>query len=263
MNESVYIVDGTPSQRHILGVMGANVLASKTDVAEAVNSRPPANSLWIALHEVSAHWLAHALANSSVPVRGRFLAIQEVPPELATLFADRFDKIALKPHSLLPVTEILTIFLRDDRDQFCIGGSIDPSAQAIICVKGDFSVISAPLTFFESSAGVTPDFNDFEVIDHGRTLRFGKYQATFSVLLYERDIRYRRHLNRMREESDRSFGASMRRLRRQRGLKLSDFGVLEKTVARIERGQVKHPRKRTLIRIAKLLRVAPEHIADY
>jgi transcriptional regulator with XRE-family HTH domain len=55
----------------------------------------------------------------------------------------------------------------------------------------------------------------------------------------------------------------MRRLRKQRGLKLSDFDVLEKTVARIERGQVKHPRKKTLIRIARLLRVAPEHIADY
>jgi hypothetical protein len=263
MTETVYVVDGTRSQRHILSVMGANVLASKVDVAEAVNSGPPANSLWIALHEVSAHWLAHALANSSVPVRGRFLAMKEVPPELATLFADTFDKIALKPHSLLPVTEILTIFLRNDRDEFCIGASIDRSAQAIICVRGDFSVISAPLTFFESTSGVIPDFNDFEVIDHGRTLRFGKYQATFSALLYERDIRYRRHLNRMREQSDRSFSASMRRLRKQRGLRLSDFGALEKTVARIERGEVKHPRKKTLKRIAKLLRVAPEHLAEY
>ncbi len=263
MNESVYIVDGTPSQRRTLGVMGANVLASKADVAKAVNRRPHANSLWIALHEVSAHWLAYALANSSVPVRGRFLAMKEVPPELATLFADRFDKIALKPHSLLPVTEILTTFLRHDRDEFCIGGTIDQSAQAIICVRGDFSVISAPLSFFESSSGVIPEFNDFEVIDHGRTLRFGKYQATFSALLYERDSRYRRRLNRMREQSDRSFSASMRRLRKQRGLKLSDFGTLEKTVARIERGEVKHPRKKTLKRIAKLLRVAPEQLAEY
>ena len=89
MNESVYIVDGTPSQRHTLSAMGATVLASKADVAEAVNRRPHANSLWIARHEVSAHWLAYALANSSAPVRGRFLAMKEVPPELATLFAHR------------------------------------------------------------------------------------------------------------------------------------------------------------------------------
>ena len=263
MNESVYIVDGTPSQRQTLITMGANVLASKAAVAEAVNRRPPSNSLWIALHEVSAHWLAYALANSSVPLRGRFLAMKEVPPELATLFSDTFDKIALKPHSLLPVTEILTIFLRNDRDEFCIGGTIDQSAQAIICIRGDFSVISAPLSFFEKSPGEVPDFNDFQVIDHGRTLRFGKYQATFSALLYERDSRYRRRLNRMREQSDRSFSASMRRLRKQRGLKLSDFGTLEKTVARIERGEVKHPRKKTLKSIAKLLRVAPEQLAEY
>jgi transcriptional regulator with XRE-family HTH domain len=55
----------------------------------------------------------------------------------------------------------------------------------------------------------------------------------------------------------------MRRLRKQRGLKLSDFGTLEKTVARIERGEVKHPRKKTLKSIAKLLRVAPEQLAEY
>ena len=263
MNERVFILNGNPSQRRTLGEMGATVLSSKADIAEAINRRPSADSLWIALHATSAHWLAHALANSSLAVRGRLLTMQEIPAELATLFADRFDKIALRPHSLLPVAEILAIFLRNDRDEFCIGGTIDQRAQAIICVRGDFSVISAPLSFFESSPNVTPDFNDFEVIDHGRTLRFGKYQASFSALLYEKDSRYRRRLTRMREQSDRSFSASMRRLRKQRGLRLSDFGMLEKTVARIERGEVKHPRKQTLARIAKMLRVAPEHIAEY
>ena len=263
MNESVYIVDGTPSQRRTLSGMGANVLTSRADVADAVQRRSSANSLWIALHELSAQWLAYALANSSNPVRGGLLAMKEVPPELATLFADRFDKIALKPHSLLPITEIYTIFLRKDRDEFCIGATIDQSAEAIICVRGDLTVITVPLSFFESSSDAIPDFNDFEVIDHGRTLRFGKYQAAFSDLLYERDRDYRRRLNKMREASDRSFSASMRRLRKQRKLRLSDFGALEKEVARIERGEVKRPRKETVARIAKVLGVPPDQIAEY
>lgn len=263
MNEPVYIVDGTPSQKRRFSLMGAHVLASKADVAEAVYRRPPVNSLWITLHEASAHWLAHALVNSSVPVRGGLLATKAVPPELATLFADRFDRIALKPHALMPVQEIYAIFLRKDRDEFCIGATIDQSAGVIICVRGDLSVISAPLSSFESSSGVIPNFNDFEIIDHGRTLRFGDYQAAFSALLYERDRQYRRRLNKLREQSERSFGASLRRLRKQRRLRLSDLGVLQKTVARIERGEVKHPSKKTLGRIEELLGVAPESIPEY
>ncbi len=263
MSESVYIVDGTLSQRRALSGMGANVLTSKADVADAIKRRPPANSLWIALHELSAHWLAHALANSSVPVRGGFLAMEEVSPELITLFADRFGKIAVKPQSRLPITDIYTIFLRKDRDEFCIGATIDQAAEALICVRGDLTVISVPLSFFQSSSDIIPDFNDFKVIDHGRTLRFGKYEAAFSALLYERDREYRRRLNRMRAQKERSLGASMRRLRKQRGLRLSDFGELEKTIARIERGEVKHPRKQTLAQIAGVLGVSSDQIAEY
>ena len=263
MIESVYIVDDTPAQKRTLITMGANVLSSKEDVENAVRQHPSANSWWIALQEPSAHWLAYALANSSVRVRGRLLAMKDIPAQLTTLFADRFDKLALKPHSHLPINEILTIFLRQDRDEFCIGGTVDQAAQAIICIRGDLTVISAPLSFFESSSRVVPHFNDFEVIDHGRTLRFGRYEAAFSALLYERDSKYRRRLNKMREQKERSLGASMRRLRKQRRLRLSDLGALEKTVARIERGEVKVPRRQTLARIAKLLHVSPEQIQEY
>ena len=65
-------------------------------------------------------------------------------------------------------------------------------------------------------------------------------------------------------QQDRSFGGALRRLRLQRGLSRSDFGDLtEKTLARIERGEVKEPHGQTLRIIAERLGVKPHEIQSY
>jgi hypothetical protein len=108
-----------------------------------------------------------------------------------------------------------------------------------------------------------PEAGRFEVADHGRTLRFGDYEAALDAVLYEKDPAYRRRLKRHRLEQDESLGGSLRRLRLQRGLRLADFGPWEKAVARIERGEVSSPRTRTLNAIADRLRVPPEQIREF
>lgn len=132
--------------------------------------------------------------------------------------------------------------------------------------------MSPPLTvqchrlppFEPSGDGVTPDFGALSFTDCGHTVAMGDYEASADAILYETDEDYRRKLNKERRRSERSFGASLRRLRLQRRLKRSDFpDVSSKTIARIERGDVERPRGKTLDAIAKRLRVAPDQIETY
>ena len=90
--------------------------------------------------------------------------------------------------------------------------------------------------------------------------QFKKYDA----VLYEMDEDYRRRLNNERRAEDRSLGASLRRLRLQRGLSRDDFpGVSAKSIARIERGEVEKPHAGTLRKVADRLGVAVKEIESY
>ena len=58
---------------------------------------------------------------------------------------------------------------------------------------------------------------------------------------------YRRRLRKQRRQSERTFGASLLRLRKQRRLKRSDFApISSKEIARIERNEVGKPHAKTL-----------------
>jgi DNA-binding Xre family transcriptional regulator len=123
-----------------------------------------------------------------------------------------------------------------------------------------------PLTAFEKSGdGVRPDFARFAVADYGQTIRLGDYEAAADALLYEFDPQYRRRVARLRRQTEQSFGASPRRLRKQRGLRREDFSpdVAAKTIARIEQGKVRRIQKKTLHALAARLRVKPEEIETY
>jgi hypothetical protein len=70
-----------------------------------------------------------------------------------------------------------------------------------------------------------------------------------------------RRLNQERRQTERSFGASLRRLRKQRRLRRDDFSpVSSKEIARIERNEVGKPHSRTMRVIADRLGVRPEEI---
>ena len=164
----------------------------------------------------------------------------------------------------LPSEEVSAFRARDDRAELCIGGSVAPDLKAVILVRGDLSVLAVPLDAFEPVGdGTKPDFEDFEIADHGRTIRFGAYEAAFDAVLHEHDPAFRRRLKKAREERDQTLGASLRRLRKQRGLRLDDFGTMAKTVARIERGEVKRPHRTTLDEIARVLGVETARLREY
>ena len=122
-----------------------------------------------------------------------------------------------------------------------------------------------PLSIFKPTGeGTLPDPLDFEVIDCGQAIRLGNYEAVAGSIFYEVDPDYRRRWLAERREQEKGFGPSFRRLRNQLGLRQSDFSPLtQKTIARIENGDVQNPQGKTLQVIADRLGVKPTTIETY
>ncbi|MBW3540995.1 MAG: helix-turn-helix domain-containing protein [Planctomycetes bacterium] len=74
-----------------------------------------------------------------------------------------------------------------------------------------------------------------------------------------------RHISKQRLKEDQSFGAALRRLRKQRGLRREVFEpeVSAKTIARIEQGKVQRIQQKTLKTLAEHLSVDPEEIETF
>ena len=126
--------------------------------------------------------------------------------------------------------------------------------------------LTVPFTAFGTSgSGTKPNFNKFAVIDCGQSIQLGDYEAAVDAVLYEYDPEYRRRISKQRLQEDRSFGAALRRLRKQRGLRREDFepDLSAKTVARIEQGKVKRIQKKTLNALAEHLSVEPDEIETF
>ena len=157
--------------------------------------------------------------------------------------------------------ELAEVFSADNKAALFIGGIIDSDSETITLWRGNLEPLTVPFTAFPPSGdGLVPDFSTFAVIDYGHSVRLGDYEAATDALLYEFDPAYRRRIGRERRQEERSFGASLRRLRKQRGLHRADFAPLSpKTIARIEQGSVDprciHPR--TLSIIATDLQLIP------
>jgi len=165
----------------------------------------------------------------------------------------------------LPIGDLLKVVTSSDAAARFIGGDADPASESLTLVRGNRETIVLPFSFFEPSAeGTKPDFRQLRITDHGHTVALGEYEAAADAILYETDPAYRRQLNKARQASDRSFGASLRRLRLQRRLQRGDFaGITAKTIARIERNEVDKPRGKTLAVIAERLGVAAVDIDNY
>ena len=83
--------------------------------------------------------------------------------------------------------------------------------------------VIAPFGIFTPSGdGTAPDFRRLRMKDYGRTVALGDYEASADAILYELDLDYRRHLKKQRRQSERTFGSSLIRLRKQRGLRRTD-----------------------------------------
>ncbi|MEX0701921.1 MAG: helix-turn-helix transcriptional regulator [Planctomycetales bacterium] len=226
--------------------------------------RATKDSLWISYEkELTKALLQHLLGHA----RPLGVFVHETDPASHPTLASLFKKVAfVAKGGFLPPDQLAAALHAANRSELFIGGSVDPSSRTVTLWRGDLEPLTVPFSAFEKSGdGTEPDFDRFAVTDFGQTVRLGDYEAGTDAILYEFDAGYRRRIARERRESERSFGASVRRLRKQRGLRRDDFGpeVAAKTIARIEQGKVQRVRTKTLETIAKRLRVKPVDIESY
>ena len=240
-------------------------------VREAVR-RANSESLWIAPRPAGRDSLItaageHTALSGHVPRMGTLLAFGDLRQESRMVLGGYFRSVVggFATFKTLPpgeLAEVLSAPVETAGDVF-IGASLDHPSRTMVLDRGDFRRLVVPFSLFTPAATATPDFNRFELDDHGLTLRFGDYEAAADFVLYSLDPDFRRRSNARRVQFDKGFGPSLRRLRILRGLGRDAFGLAGKTIARIETGKSKDPHGKTLQAICETLGVEADQIETY
>jgi hypothetical protein len=244
-----------------------SICHDRSEVAAAV-SHPTKRVTWISFTRSSTDiLLERALAAPAWPRSSHLITLTppraESIPALLGLFHPVFGVV--EGFQWLPRVELIEAVTRDDASDRIIGGSVDLKGKTLTLLRGDITTTIVPLSVFARAAdGTAPDFTRLRFTDYGRTIALGEYEAAVDAILYEIDADYRHKLNTQRRQNARTFGASLLRLRKQRGLKRSDFAPLSvKEIARLERNEVAKPHAKTLEIIATRLAVRSNEIASY
>jgi DNA-binding Xre family transcriptional regulator len=228
--------------------------------------RASKDSMWLSY----ASDLTEALVRS-VPRRpatlGLGLFIHALEMKSIPVLSSLFRRIAFcVDGGFIPAEELAEVLNTEERANLFIGGFANDATETITFWRGNLESLTVPFSAFEKSGdGTEPAFTALSVIDCGQTVKLGEYEAAVDAILYEHDSEYRRAIAKRRLEEDRSFGAALRRLRKQRGLRREDFepSVSAKTVARIEQGKVNRIQEATLASLARRLAVEAGEIATY
>jgi DNA-binding Xre family transcriptional regulator len=241
------------------------IVSSVSDLRDSI-AHASGDSVWVSYaSDLTAALIKRAPITPSTLGVGVF--IHSLDMKMIPVLTSLFRRIAFAVDGgFIPAEELAEVLKAENRANLLIGGFVNDATQTITCWRGNLESLTVPfLAFKKSGRGTVPDFHDFSVIDCGQTVKLGDYEAAVDALLYEYDPRYRRAITKKRLQEDRSFGAALRRLRKQRGLRREDFepDVAAKTVARIEQGKVSRIRRTTLESLAKHLSIEPDEIASF
>lgn len=256
LGRNAKVPSGLSSPRVITSVKGL-----RSSISEASK-----DSLWISY---DSRLTDELLKSDTGALRslGLGVFVHELDSKAIPALTARFRKIAYSCDGFfIDAEELEEVFDSENPENLMIGGFVNQSTQTVTLWRGNLEPLIVPFSAFEiSGAGTAPDFQDLSIIDCGQTLKLGEYEAAVDAILYEFDAKYRRTISRKRRLEDRSFGAALRRLRLQKGLRREDFSpdLAAKTVARIEQGEVKKIRKSTLESLARRLNVEPGQIKYY
>jgi hypothetical protein len=93
----------------------------------------------------------------------------------------------LPPDALREIFE-LPVF---EKHRLIVGGYPDFDSQQLVLFRGDGSNVIAPFSMFQPRAGCSPNFEDFEIIDFGNTIKLGEYEASVQAILIDLDPEYK------------------------------------------------------------------------
>lgn len=196
----------------------------------------------------------------------RVAFLDRVTPAQLDILRERFSRVLAEYEGMqrLPDAQLLEVLEAPNASELFVAGAIDRALGSLMLYRGNLERLVVPLESFAASGGVRPDFGRLAIGEYGHSVRLGEYEAAADAILYEHDPIYRRAAKKRVLAAQDGLGASIRRLRLQRGLSRADFpGLSEKQVARIERGDTARPRTSTLRRFAERLGVEVEELGSY
>ncbi len=248
-------------------IMGVRICRTEDDVLSAVKKgRYP---FWVSRNDkLTTRFLKAASANPNYKLPC-LITLTPPRPQCVPSLQGVVQRLigASDDHKWLPWDELQEVLAAPDGEceDIFLGGTADPVTETIALIRGNLELVTLPFSMFlPSPSGVKPDFLRLSFTDYGRTVCFGDYEAASDSILYELDPVFRRRLNQQRQAEEKTFGASLRRLRKQRELKRSDFApITEKTVARLERNESAKPHGKTLQTLADRLGVLPDEIESF
>lgn len=222
-------------------------------------------------HSLPARWLAvdgltalrHLRKENVDRTLGGLVLLQPAPPESMALLHNYFRLVV---SSLLPTEELPDALLADHPDERFVGALHDEPGDRLILFRANCERLTVPVAWFRAQPGSSkPDPSRLSVGDWGLSLCLGDFEIASDTILYAFDPAVRKRIKARELGSDKSFGGALRRLRLSRGLTRADFApdVSERTIARIEDGDVARPQKQKLEAIAKKLGVKPDEIDTY
>jgi len=262
---AVFLLDRAAKRAATFAPLHPRVVSTRADLRSSLASATK-DSLWVSYAPDLTHALVKGVA-ANPPSLGLGLFVHTLEMQSIPVLSSAFRRIAFTPNGgFLPAEDLSEVLSAENRADLFIGGFVNRPTETITLWRGNLDSLTVPLSAFPRSGdGTEPDFDAFSIVDSGQTVRLGQYEAAVDAILYEFDPEYRRRISKKRLKEDRSFGAALRRLRKQRGVRREDFepDVSAKTVARIEQGLVKRIRQKTLAALASHLGVEPDDIATY
>lgn len=261
----VFLLDRAAKRAVTFAPLRPRVVSTRADLRSSLACATK-DSLWVSYAPDLTYALVKRVA-ANPPSLGLGLFVHSLDVQSIPALSSAFRRIAFTPNGgFLPAVELAEVLSVDNRSDLFIGGFVNRPTETITLWRGNLESLTVPFSAFPRSGdGAEPDFDDFSIMDSGQTVRLGRYEAAADAVLYEFDPEYRRRISKKRLKEDRSFGAALRRLRKQRGLRREDFEpeISAKTVARIEQRAVTRIRPKTLAALASHLGVEPDDIATF
>jgi hypothetical protein len=247
--------------------LAARVCVNQSEIEEALQ-HAGRRTIWIALDEQATDRFLNVARFVNLHDIGHFLALKAPAAAAIPALQACFDLVVGvgADFQFLSDAELVEVLLAppDEAQDLFIGGRIDRARSTLSLIRGNLQQVLVPLDLFQPNPTCSPDPTRFRLSDHGGTICLGEYEASSHSILYEIDPDYRRRHRAKRRAEDRTFGASLGRLRRLKGMSRGDFAPISaKEIARLERDEIAKPHARTVHTIATRLGVTPEEIETF
>ena len=261
MAESICVLE---KPAHATSKRERRQLASRKSIVDALG-HSARRQVWVLPTARTVGELIRALSVVVPGVRSaRLISYVRPAPGTARVLESGFERVLLGAPTMVPRADLEEILAAEHSEDYCIAAEWDEESGVLALWLGDLSVLVVPMETFTARRGVAPDPSDLEVIDCGQTVRMGTYEVSVDAVLFARDPEYRRRAKKRMVQEEQGLGASIRRLRVARRVARHDFpGLDTKTLARIERGDVRRPHARTLTAIAARLGVDVADLGEF